>query len=95
MPSELFKEFEERPARCSAVFVSEENIDRIAAYYAQYGYQAITHRDGLHVELELQRDGQTITVTPGVVLSSGHPPTITDYNEFRKVWRMANHEDKR
>lgn len=86
----LFESFEKRPDECQAVYVSDDNIDRIATYYAQSGYDATVHRDRGNASLTLCRDGVSMSVVPEQCLIYGHPPTAVDVDEFLRVWRVSH-----
>ena len=54
--SDLFTQYEERPPCCGAVPVWHDNVDRIAAYYSQSGYETDVKRDRVGVTLSIYRE---------------------------------------
>jgi hypothetical protein len=61
--SDLFTEYDERPARCAAVLVGYDSIEEIARYFGEYGYQSVltrSHENGFRVtKLTISHEGTT------------------------------------
>ena len=96
MPSNdpLFQPFEARPDECQAVYLSYDNIDRIARYYAESGYNATVIREKDNPTRLIVQHGEDSAVVALVdsVLVYGHPPTVMDPVDFRRLWRTAREE---
>jgi hypothetical protein len=94
---QLWLTFEERPTTIQAVYVTVDNVDRLAAYYARGGYEVTTHRtttDDDAVTVTLVRDNQATTFTTDQVLVYGNPPTVVaDPGPFRRAWRLQEVRD--
>jgi hypothetical protein len=93
IPDDLFTVFERRPDQCSAVLVREENIDRLAQYYAFQGYVTEVVRDPeTGASLTLARDGVRVRVSQGECLVYGNPPSVEVAGPFQREWRRAPKE---
>lgn len=97
--SGLFATFERRPDSCQAVYVRNDNIDQLARYYAEMGYETRVYR-GTRVDappdwpegtaLTLAKEGEPmIVVRPGQALKYGHPPEVDDGERFLQTWRPS------
>jgi hypothetical protein len=96
MNNQLFQPFEKRPDECSAVYISYDNIDRIARYYADSGYNATVIREKDNpTRLIVQRgEDSAVVALLDSVLVYGHPPTVMTLDEFTRDWRAAREEQK-
>jgi hypothetical protein len=95
MSETLFKPFEQRPAECQAVYVSHDNIDQLARYYAFGGYDAAVVRDqGQPPTLTIRRHdgGDETVVRTEQVLVYGNPPTVMEPDDFHRDWRTAREQ---
>lgn len=88
---DLFIAHEERLPRCAAVRVDDENIDRVARYYRDWGYETVISRDKEGMRLAISNSNRsepyTVTALYGDVLIQGDPPRVMSHAEFRHKWK--------